>query len=206
MTIHVRNLGLKDYPSVWHDMQTFTLDRNESTDDEIWLVQHHPVYTLGLNGKREHIIKENDIPIIAVDRGGQITYHGPGQIVAYILCDINRHNLSVHKFVNAIEQSIIDLLALHSITAERQQGAPGVYVDSKKIAALGLRIKKGRSYHGLSLNVDMDLQPFQDINPCGYPELEVTQLIDLGVNVDLEQLNSQLVENLKNNLGYNNAS
>ena len=206
MTIHVRNLGLKDYPSVWHDMQTFTLDRNESTDDEIWLVQHHPVYTLGLNGKREHIIKENDIPIIAVDRGGQITYHGPGQIVAYILCDINRHNLSVHKFVNAIEQSIIDLLALHSITAERQQGAPGVYVDSKKIAALGLRIKKGRSYHGLSLNVDMDLQPFQDINPCGYPELEVTQLIDLGVNVDLEQLNSQLVEYLKNNLGYNNAS
>jgi len=206
MSLHIRNLGLKDYLSVWHDMQTFTLDRDENTDDEIWLVQHPPVYTLGLNGKREHIIKENDIPVIPVDRGGQITYHGPGQIVAYVLCDIQRQKLSVHEFVNAIEQSIIDLLASLSITAKRQKGAPGVYVDNKKIAALGLRIKKGRSYHGLSLNVDMDLQPFKDINPCGYPDLEVIQLLDLGVNEDLESLNTRLVEYIKSNLGYNATS
>jgi len=206
MTLHVRNLGLKDYQPVWQDMQAFTLDRDDNTEDEIWLVQHPPVYTLGLNGKREHILQENDIPVIAVDRGGQITYHGPGQIVAYILCDINRLNLSVSKFVNAIEQSIVDLLASYSISAERQFGAPGVYVDRKKIAALGLRIKKGRSYHGLSLNVDMDLQPFKDINPCGYPELEVTQLLNLGVDEGFETLNNKLVEYLKTNLGYNSAS
>jgi len=202
MTLHVRHLGLKDYQSVWKDMQEFTLERDESTADELWLVEHPPVYTLGLNGKREHIIKENNIPVIAVDRGGQITYHGPGQIVIYILCDLNRQKLSVHEFVNAIEQSIIDLLDSCSITAKRKTGAPGVYVDDKKIAALGLRIKKGRSYHGLSLNVNMDLRPFQDINPCGYPELEVIQLLDLGVNEDLKSINDRLVEYIKSNLRY----
>lgn len=206
MTVHIRNLGLKDYQSVLQDMQSFTLDRDDNTDDEIWLVQHPPVYTLGLNGKREHILKENHIPVIAVDRGGQITYHGPGQIVAYVLCDISRLKLSVSHFVGAIEQSIIDLLMSFGITAERQTGAPGVYVDGRKVAALGLRIKKGCSYHGLSLNVDMDLQPFKDINPCGYPELEVTQLLDLDVSEDIDAINSRLVEYLKKNLGYNSAS
>jgi len=206
MTLHIRDLGLKDYQSVWKDMQEFTLERNENTDDELWLVEHPPVYTLGLNGNREHIIKENKIPVIAVDRGGQVTYHGPGQIVIYILCDLNRQKLSVHKFINAIEQSIIDLLASCSISAKRKPGAPGVYVDNKKIAALGLRIKKGRSYHGLSLNVNMDLEPFKDINPCGYPELEVIQLYDLGIHEDLKSINSRLVEYIKNNLGYNDAS
>jgi len=203
MNIQVRNLGLQAYQPVWKDMQDFTLNRDDKTEDEIWLVQHPPVYTLGLNGKREHLIRENTIPVIAVDRGGQVTYHGPGQLVAYVLCDLDRLQLSVRDFVTAIEQSIIDLLASFSIHAERQAGAPGVYVEGKKIAALGLRIKKGRSYHGLSLNVDMDCQPFKDINPCGYPELEVTQLLDLGVHEDMNSLNNRLVEYLKINLGYN---
>jgi len=184
-------------------MQALTLARDERTSDEIWLLQHPPVYTLGLNGKREHLIRNNDIPVIPVDRGGQVTYHGPGQTVVYLLCDIQRLGLGANDFVRRLEQSLIDLLNDYHIQTHRIPGAPGVYVDGRKIAALGLRIKRGRSYHGLSLNIDMDLSPFHDINPCGYPELEVTQLRDLGVHEDMESINQQLIKHLQFNLGYN---
>jgi lipoic acid synthetase len=163
------------------------------------------VYTLGLNGKREHLLRENEIPVVAVDRGGQVTYHGPGQAVAYILCDIQRLGLGVNEFVNRLEQSIIDLLDSYQISAQRKAGAPGVYVEGSKIAALGLRIKRGRSYHGLSLNVDMDLSPFADINPCGYPQQPVTQLKDLGIDKDINEVNQQLIKHLQQNLGYNDV-
>ncbi len=205
MYVLVRNLGIKEYAPVLKGMQSFTVNRNNDTLDEIWLVEHPPVYTLGLNGKREHLINENTIPVIVADRGGQITYHGPGQTVAYMLCDLERMKTGVSEFVNKIEQSIIDLLDDFTITSTRKKGAPGVYINSRKIAALGLRIKRGRSYHGLSLNVDMDLAPFEDINPCGYPGLEVTQLKDLGVNEDILAVNTGLIEHLKKNLGYNDT-
>ena len=203
MPVTVRNLGLQDYLPVVEDMQRYTLDRDEHSSDQIWQCQHPPVYTQGLNGKAEHLIRENNIPVINTDRGGQVTYHGPGQIINYVLIDIQRLGIGVNEFVNRIEQSIIDLLSEYELHGERMQGAPGVYVDGKKIAALGLRIKHGRSYHGLSLNVDMDLSPFSDINPCGYPELEVTQLKDLGVTEDIEAINKRLLRHLQINLGYN---
>ncbi len=170
MSLLIHHLGYKDYEPVWKQMQRMTLERNANSADEVWLVEHPPVYTLGLNGKREHLLRNNDIPVIAVDRGGQVTYHGPGQAVAYVLCDIERLGLGVSEFVQRLEQSIVDLLEDYHIVGHRQAGAPGVYVNDKKIAAMGLRIKHGCSYHGLSLNVDMDLSPFNDINPCGYPE------------------------------------
>jgi lipoyl(octanoyl) transferase len=205
MSILIRNLGHQAYVPVWKQMQQMTLERDEKTDDEIWLVEHPPVYTLGLNGKREHLLRENEIPVVAVDRGGQVTYHGPGQAVAYTLCDIQRLGLGVNDFVHRLELSIIDLLASYQISAQRKAGAPGVYVDGSKIAALGLRIKRGRSYHGLSLNVDMDLSPFADINPCGYPQQPVTQLKDLGIDKDIAAVNEALVKHLQLNLGYNDA-
>lgn len=205
MPILIRHLGLQDYEPIWKQMQALTLTRDEQSVDEIWLLQHKPVYTLGLSGKREHIIRNNDIPIIPVDRGGQITYHGPGQLVAYCLCDIQRLKLGANEFVKKLEQSLIDLLNDYALQAHRKPGAPGVYVNDKKIAALGLRIKQGRSYHGLSLNIDMDLSPFDDINPCGYAGLAVTQLKDLGVNKEIETINQQLIDHLQHNLGYNSA-
>jgi lipoyl(octanoyl) transferase len=204
MSILIRNLGQQAYEPIWKQMQSLTLARDEHSSDEIWLLEHPPVYTLGLNGKREHLIRDNGIPVIPVDRGGQVTYHGPGQTVAYVLCDIQRLGLGANEFVKRLEQSLIDLLNDYAIHADRKLGAPGVYVDGRKIAALGLRIKHGRSYHGLSLNVDMDLGPFQDINPCGYPELEVTQLKDLGVHEEMAVINQQLIKHLQLNLGYNN--
>jgi lipoyl(octanoyl) transferase len=205
MSIIIRHLGHQAYEPVWKQMQSMTLARDEQTVDEIWLVEHPPVYTLGLNGKREHLLRENAIPVVAVDRGGQVTYHGPGQAVAYILCDIQRRGLGVNEFVQRLEQSIIDLLGSYQISAQRKAGAPGVYVDGSKIAALGLRIKHGRSYHGLSLNVDMDLSPFADINPCGYPQQPVTQLKDLGIDEEMAEVNQQLRKHLLSNLGYNES-
>ncbi len=203
MSLIIRNLGVQDYESVWQRMQSMTLERDEHSADEIWLVEHPPVYTLGLNGKREHLLRASAIPVIAVDRGGQVTYHGPGQAVAYILCDIQRLGLGVNEFVQRLEQSIIDLLDGYRIGAHRKAGAPGVYVNDSKIAALGLRIKRGRSYHGLSLNVDMDLSPFADINPCGYADQQVTQLKDLGIHKDIIAINEALIKHLQRNLGYN---
>jgi lipoyl(octanoyl) transferase len=173
-------------------MQKFTAARDDATPDELWVLEHPPVFTLGQAGKREHLLQATDIPIIPIDRGGQITYHGPGQIVVYVLVDLKRRGYGVKELVSRMEQAVIDLLAESGVQAERRPGAPGVYVNNAKIAALGLRIKQGRSYHGLALNVDMDLSPFALINPCGYPGMAVTQTRDLGVAASAEQLSKRL--------------
>ena len=198
----VRQLGRRDYLPVLHAMRNFTLSRSVDAEDEIWLVEHPPVFTQGLNGKDHHILNAGDIPVVPVDRGGQVTYHGPGQLVAYLLLNLERLNLGVHGLVIRIEQAIIDVLNDYGINAKGRRDAPGVYVDEKKIAALGLRIKKGCSYHGLSFNIDMDLEPFSRINPCGYPDLAVTQLADLGINENKETIAQQLISKLMQQLGY----
>ncbi len=198
--IFVRRLGVVDYAPVWREMQAFTAARSIETADELWLLEHPPVFTLGLAGRREHILRPTDIPIVPIDRGGQVTYHGPGQLVAYLLLDLRRRGYGVRELVHRMEQAVIDLLADYRIEGRRRDKAPGVYVEGKKIAALGLRIKRGMSYHGLALNVDMDLTPFSHINPCGYEGLEVTQLRDLGVTQDMadvaEALQAHLVARL----------
>ena len=188
----IKHLGRVDYEPTWHAMQAFTAARGPDTPDEIWLLEHPPVFTLGLAGKREHILQTTDIPIIPIDRGGQVTYHGPGQVVAYLLLDLKRRGYGVRELVARMEQAVIDLLVGYAVTAERRERAPGVYVGGKKIAALGLRIKQGMSYHGLALNVDMDLTPFTHINPCGYAGLEATQLKDLGVAADWDAVSRAL--------------
>lgn len=201
-SLHVRKSpGLSDYVPTWHAMQDFTRKRNGDTPDEFWLVQHPPVFTLGLAGKPEHLITPTSIPLVQVDRGGQITYHGPGQIVLYLLLELRRYHLTVRQLVALMEQSMIDLLAKYGIPGVRQSGAPGIYVDGAKIAALGLRIQRGCSYHGLSLNVNMDLAPFRDINPCGYAGMAVTQISDLGIQAPLEMLEADLVNLLARRLG-----
>ena len=173
------DLGTVDYESTWSAMNAFTLGRDENQEDECWFLQHNPVFTLGQAGKPEHILNPHQIPVVNTDRGGQVTYHGPGQLVVYLLVDIKRRKIGIRQLVDLIENSIIELLDGYGIVAATRKGAPGVYVDEKKIAALGLRIKQGCSYHGLSLNVDMDLEPFSYINPCGYPGMSVTQLREL---------------------------
>jgi lipoyl(octanoyl) transferase len=183
-------------------MQRFTEQRDAVTQDEIWLVEHPPVFTLGLNGKPEHLLDPGDIPVVHCDRGGQVTYHGPGQVVIYLLLDLKRRNLGVKALVNKIEQAIIDLLAKHEIDGARRAGAPGIYVKDKKIAALGLRVRRGCCYHGLSLNTDMDLAPFSRINPCGYQGLQSTQISEMArskvVFADIQQqLLSRLLMQLK---------
>lgn len=177
-------------------MQAFTAARTSDTPDELWLLQHPPVFTHGLNGKPEHLLDPGDIPVIHTDRGGQVTYHGPGQLIAYVLMDLQRRGWGVRKLVNAMEQAIINLLAGYGIAGEARREAPGVYVHSAKIAALGLRVRRGKCYHGLSLNVAMDLSPFQRINPCGYPALSVTQLSDLGCPADFAQIERSLAEHM----------
>jgi len=177
----IRHLGQVDYLPTWQAMQDFTARRDAATTDEIWLLQHPPVYTLGQAGKPEHLLQATGIPLVKIDRGGQITYHGPGQVVAYLLVDLKRRGLGVRELVSRMEQAVIDLLAEHGVSAGRQANAPGVYVNGAKIAALGLRIKHGCSYHGVALNVDMDLSPFSHINPCGYPGMAVTQTRDEGI-------------------------
>jgi len=197
----VRRLGLAGYESVWHDMQAYTDRRDASSDDEIWLVQHPPVFTQGQAGKAEHILAPGEIPVIQVDRGGQVTYHGPGQIVVYPLIDIARKGIGVRDFVHRIEESIIRVLAHYGVTGERLAGAPGIYVNGAKIASLGLRIRRGRSYHGLAFNVDMDLEPFGRINPCGYAGLQVTQLAAF-TRVACRDVENRLVASLVCQLGY----
>lgn len=192
----VKRLGLIACEPAWRAMQEFTASRGPDTPDEIWLLQHFPVYTLGLAGKPEHLLRDTGIPVIKIDRGGQITYHGPGQIVAYLLLDLRRRNLGVKELVRRMEQAVIDLLEGYGVSAERRDKAPGVYVDGAKIAALGLRIKNGCCYHGLALNVDMDLAPFQAINPCGYRGLQVTRTRDLGIADPVEILEEKLVQAL----------
>jgi len=193
VSIIVRNLGLVDYQPVHQAMQQFTDNRNSDTPDELWVLQHKPIYTLGQASKPEHLLNTGNIPIYQSDRGGQVTYHGPGQLIVYVLMDIKRANLGVKKMVHTLEQALINYLALLNINSNRRDKAPGIYVNNKKIASLGLRIRKGYSYHGLSLNVDMDLKPFQGINPCGYAGLEVTQLADLGIKTEFEQITTQFL-------------
>jgi len=177
-------------------MQDFTANRTAETPDEIWIVEHPPVYTLGQAGKPEHILRDIGIPIVKIDRGGQVTYHGPGQVVIYLLLDLARLKIKVRELVTAIEQAVIDLLARHGLTAERRDGAPGVYVGEAKIAALGLRIRNGCSYHGISLNVDMDLSPFAAINPCGYAGLMVTQTSDFNIPLTAHEAGEQLSQHV----------
>jgi lipoyl(octanoyl) transferase len=193
---HVKSLGLVEYQPTWDAMKKFTAERNSKTRDEIWLVQHPPVYTQGLAGKPEHLLRSTNIPVIKIDRGGQITYHGPGQIVAYMLLDLRRWKINVRELVRLMEQAVIDLLAEFGIAAQGREEAPGVYVGDAKIAALGLKIKNGYCYHGLSFNVDMDLGPFANINPCGYAGLRVTQACELGITVSISELQAQLAQNL----------
>lgn len=197
----VRQLGQQEYSQIWQNMRTFTDQRDHNTEDEIWLVEHPAVFTQGQAGKAEHILASSDIPIIQSDRGGQITYHGPGQIIAYLLLDIRRRGIKVRPLVTLLEQTIIELLEKYDINATSRQDAPGVYVDHKKIAALGLRIRRNGCYHGLSLNANMDLTPFQLINPCGYQGLQVTQLSELvDHTVDLKKVEQQLLSLLLKNL------
>lgn len=184
-------------------MQRFTDTRSTDTPDELWLLQHPPVYTLGQAGKREHLLNTGNIPVYPIDRGGQVTYHGIGQLIVYVLMNIKRRNWGVKKLVFALEQAVIDYLASQNLSGNRRENAPGVYVDERKIASLGLRIRRGCSYHGLSLNVDMDLTPFQGINPCGYAGLEVTQLRDLGIRDDFEQVSAQFLSYLLCSLNLN---
>lgn len=200
--VRVRRLGLVPYEPTWRAMQRFTAEREPETPDEFWVLQHPPVYTHGLNGKAEHLPADSLIPVIKIDRGGQVTYHGPGQAVIYLLVDLRRRGLGVRELVERMEQAVIDLLAADGVAAERRPGAPGVYVNGAKIAALGLRIKQGCSYHGLALNVDMDLAPFQAIDPCGYPGMAVTQTRSLGITGDVEELGARLAEQLRLQLGY----
>ena len=199
----VRELGVQAYEPVWHAMQDFTSQRTADTADELWLVQHPPVFTQGQAGKAEHLLLPGDIPVVQVDRGGQVTYHGPGQLVAYPLVDVRRLGLGVRELVSRIEQSLIDLLASYGVSAEARADAPGVYVNGAKIASLGLRIRRGCSFHGLALNVDMDLQPFQRINPCGYAGLAMTQLADhVAGPLDMNEVSARLREQLVKHLGY----
>jgi len=198
-----RCLGLREYEPVWHQMQDFTDRRTPDTPDEIWLLQHPPVFTLGQAGRREHLLDPGEIPLLQVDRGGQITYHGPGQLILYLLVDLRRRRLGVRQLVSLMEQAVIGLLGSYGIQAEARPDAPGVYVAARKIASLGLRVRRGCSYHGLSLNVNMDLAPFRRIDPCGYPGLEVTQLIDEKGPGDLNQVGQDLRCQLDLLLGYN---
>ena len=191
----MRKLGLVEYQPTLEAMRQFTDTREGNTPDELWLLQHPPIFTQGQAGKAEHVLAPGEIPVIQVDRGGQVTYHGPGQWVLYLLVDLRRHQLGVRNLVDLIEQSLVELMAEYSITAEAKPGAPGVYVAGGKIASLGLRVRHGSSYHGLALNVDMDLEPFQRINPCGYEGLQVTSMARLvpGVPLDVEVVGNRLM-------------
>ncbi|CAG1769738.1 MAG: lipoyl(octanoyl) transferase LipB [Dokdonella sp.] len=194
--ILVRRLGRQPYEPVWRAMQAFTNARGADTPDELWLLEHEPVFTLGQAGKWEHVLLPGEIPVLPVDRGGQVTYHGPGQIVAYPLLDLRRMKLGVRELVERIEQAVIDTLGEWNILAQRRVGAPGVYVGEAKIAALGLRVRRGCSYHGLAFNVGMDLEPFHRINPCGFQGLAVTQLMDLGGPGSVDQVADTLLSEL----------
>ena len=196
----LRQLGRVEYAPTFAAMQDFTAWRADDTPDELWLCEHPPVFTQGLSGKAEHLLSDVGIPVVQIDRGGQVTYHGPGQVVAYVLLDLKRRPYKVREMVNRIEQAIIDCLAGFGVAAERREGAPGVYVKDAKIAALGLRVKNGCTYHGMALNVDMDLAPYLAINPCGYAGLRVTQLRDLVGESDTIKVGRELAAHLERQL------
>jgi lipoyl(octanoyl) transferase len=193
--------GLQDYVPLWHEMQEFTDTRDENTPDEIWFVEHPAVFTMGLNASKEHLLAPGDIPVVQIDRGGQVTFHGPGQLMIYPLLDIKRSNTGVRTLVTALEQSVVDLVAEYEVTAVARADAPGVYVAGNKLASVGLRIRRGSSFHGMALNVNVDLEPFSRINPCGYAELEMTDLKRLGINLELEESSQKLLPHLLAHLG-----
>ncbi len=199
--MHVKRLGLVEYAPILDAMKQFTAHRTAQTDDELWLLQHPPVYTQGISGKPEHVLDAGTIPIVPIDRGGQVTYHGPGQWVVYTLFDLRRAGFGVRQLVTVIEQAVVNVLAAYGITASADPKRPGVYVNERKIASLGLKVSRGCSYHGVALNVDMDLEPFQRINPCGYPGLEVTSMADvLGLGPSMLEVGDRLVAALSNGL------
>ncbi len=200
--LHIRHLGRQDYESVWQAMQKYTDNRDSESADELWVVEHSPVFTQGQAGKAEHILAPGNIPVIQVDRGGQVTYHGPGQLVVYPLLDIKRLKIGVRQLVNTIEQSIVDMLAEYDVKAYPKADAPGVYVDESKVASLGLRIRKGCSFHGLALNVNMDMEPFHRINPCGYAGLQMVQCCDLGGPQSVQEAGDKLIQSLGSLLDY----
>lgn len=198
--MNVKHLGITQYQDIWSRMKDFTASRTEHTEDEIWMLEHYPVYTQGQAGKQEHILNQTDIPIIQSDRGGQVTYHGPGQMIAYVLLDINRRHLGVRTLVSLLEQTLIDLLQHYHIEAQTQCGAPGVYVNGQKIASIGLRVKQGRTYHGIALNVNMDLSPFLNINPCGFSSMTMTQISHFYPDVSMEDVCDHFLLDLCNKI------
>ena len=197
----VRDLGRQPYEPVWHAMQAFTDARGEHSNDELWVVEHDPVFTLGQAGKEEHVLAPGDIPVLHVDRGGQVTYHGPGQIVVYPLLELRRLGIGVRDYVCRIEQAIIDTLEEWNIVAERMEGAPGVYVGGAKIAALGIRVRRGCTFHGLAFNVSLDMEPFHRINPCGYAGMAVTSVLDLGGPSGIDAVKPVLLSHLARQFG-----
>lgn len=204
-TFIVRWLGTQDYVSCWQDMQQFTNQRNSDTTDEVWLLEHEPVFTQGQNGKAEHILNPGHIPVVQTDRGGQVTYHGPGQLMIYVLIDLKRKQFNVRDFVTRLEQTIVDFLADYGIQAVAKREAPGVYVEGKKICSIGLRVRKGSTYHGIAFNISNDLSPFNSINPCGFTDLKMTSLKDLGGPSNTLIVGTKLMHYLSKNLGYTNA-
>ncbi|MEP7187499.1 MAG: lipoyl(octanoyl) transferase LipB [Rhodanobacter sp.] len=202
LPLKIRRLGRQPYEATWKAMSAFTDNRTADTVDELWLLEHEPVFTLGQAGKMEHVLAAGDIPVVPVDRGGQVTYHGPGQIVGYPLIDLRRVGIGVREMVRRLEQSLIDTMAHWDVEAVRREGAPGVYVGQAKVAALGLRVRRGCSFHGLAFNVDMDLEPFQRINPCGYKGLAVTQLIDLAGSLRLADVEDVLIGQFCRQFGF----
>lgn len=201
MNVRIRHLGLTDYEPVWRAMQQFTDARDADSDDEIWFTEHRPVFTLGVNASREHLLAPGDIPVVQIDRGGQVTYHGPGQLMIYPLLDLRRANLDVRTLVTGLEQCVGDLAGRYGIEAVGRRDAPGVYVDGVKLASIGLRIRRGASFHGMALNVDVDLEPFSRINPCGYRGLEVTDFARLGGPADTGEVRDELLPLLLERLG-----
>jgi lipoyl(octanoyl) transferase len=199
--IVVRTLGLQEYEPLWRAMQQFTDTRTADTPDEIWFTEHPPVFTLGLNASRDHLLAPGEIPVIQIDRGGQVTYHGPGQLMIYPLIDLKRGRLGVRSLVTALEQTVVGLCAEFEIEACSRNDAPGVYVQDRKIASVGLRVRRGASYHGMALNIDLDLEPFSRINPCGFSDLEVTDLTALGINESTAEIQQRVQGHLLSHLG-----
>jgi len=199
--INIRSLGLEAYEPVWRAMQALTDERDANTADEIWFVEHEPVFTLGLNANREHLLAPGDIPVIPIDRGGQVTYHGPGQLMIYLLLDLRRAGLGVRDLVTALEQSAIDLAADYAVQAASRATAPGVYVEGRKLASVGLRIRRGCCYHGMALNIDIDLQPFSRINTCGFRDLDVTDLRGVGIETGRAEVEARIEKHILQRLG-----
>lgn len=196
--------GRQEYVPLWREMQEFTDNRNDSTPDEVWFVEHPPVFTMGLNASEEHLLAPGDIPVVQIDRGGQVTFHGPGQLMIYPLIDLRRSNIGVRNLVTALEQSVVDLVAEFAVEAMARPDAPGVYVDGNKLASVGLRIRRGSSFHGMALNVDIDPEPFTRINPCGYTELQMTDLHAQHIDLNLQESADRVLPHLLRHLGLSN--